>query len=218
MEKTAKVSVIQMSGETLELDVEPDITAARLKEELSKILHVPSAAQNLIVDSMIVDGDDALHSKCGPNGDATLVVTLFVSWESALTHLSAFEPWSAEWFQACAHIQDTVAACASHARSDDSQFVRAMTMLCEHENSELRWSATDALAAVASQGNEMAITQLCKCLDDGHSLVRRAAASALAPFVQKGDPAVVAAFADHLDDTDVKVRSLVQQALSTARW
>lgn len=207
------VVVHQLSGESIELDVESNIMVSDLKDKVSKLSRVASAAQTLIYDSCILQDGETLCSQCEPASDSTVFVTLFVSWDKTLSELDALEIWTVEWQQVCNYITDSLKAFARDARSDDDAFVNAMTMLCDHGSSELRYSATEALARPANQGNEIGIAQLFKSLNDKHGLVRRAASSALAPLVERGDLRAIAAFYDHQSDDDAGVRSLVEAAL-----
>lgn len=210
---TIKICVHQLSGAMMELEVDPNFTVSRLKEHLSMASRVPAVAQQLIVDSTILQDDESLDNHCAP-GDSILLVTMCVSWEGALSALDTLELWTAPWFTECERLKTSVEAFAKIAESDDWKFVGAMSTLCKHESSDIRVCATDAMATVAIQGNEVAIAKLFECLNDQHGLVRRVAATGLTPFVRDGDSHAIAALMEHQNDVDAGVRSLVQRALA----
>jgi len=230
MEREVRVTVWTLNGGLLDIDVEPDTTVLKLKNEIAEQMSVPIIFQSLfstIEADELKDNDPIVHQRY------QLVISLAKAQEKLDCHQGQIDVLQdlrklglRGGVQAvaavCGCLEDTdvtvriaaVEAMAQVVEKGDQHAIDAVIGRMEHAAGYIRGAAVMALATVAEKGDQHAVAALIRRLDDADLSVRNAAVEALAHFPEKGDVHALAALIGRLEDADGAVRQAAVKALA----
>jgi len=233
------VSVWNLAGESLELDVDPHTTITSLKCEISKCWHVPDWCQELLQGSHVLQGlericDLQVH-KNSTDGQLNLTMVVvqnelcrqILSRSSSVRRsaISALGEWArADYKQALV----VLSACLEHSdvqvrkaaatvladvtpSSDDEHAVAALNVHCRDCDRGVRSVIMKALAFMAKFGNESAGASLGDCCEDPDPAVRADAVHILTEVAPKNAVKVIRS---RLKDSDAQIRAAAIKSLT----
>eukprot|EP00929_Paragymnodinium_shiwhaense_P056791 TRINITY_DN28438_c0_g1_i1.p1 TRINITY_DN28438_c0_g1~~TRINITY_DN28438_c0_g1_i1.p1 ORF type:complete len:380 (-),score=67.46 TRINITY_DN28438_c0_g1_i1:245-1384(-) len=205
------ITVTQISGDHVYIDLPSDLTVAHLKAQIAKTLNIPCLCQQLLGQGDVLN-DKARLLMCGSRGHcADLNVTLIVTFQPILTALQ------------CGRNEERELAMKALRRFDlgevvDDQFfedvLEALRRQLDDPDPYLRGLALDTLAHAAEPGDERTAQAVVRCLSDSCFTTRLKAIDALV-MVADADEEVGAreGLISLMQDTDPGVRSMAMFAL-----
>lgn len=202
---TVRVSVRNIAGALLELDLEPRQTVAELKRRVEEYWHVPPACQKLIFGfSEIAADSERLSDRCSPSAEA-LSATMLVSLDQMVLDLES----QANRFKKMQALE----CLARLGRRANEASMTAISASLEDRDPLVRQTALETLRVVAERGDKLPTAALYARLRDQYTLIRKIAVEVLSMVAERGNQRAVAAVSARLEDQSAAVRLAAVQAM-----
>lgn len=200
------VVLSSVSGDRLELDVDPQCTVRSLKGKVGEVWQVPPLCQKLAVGQAALRDEDILSDQCR-SGSPKVSMTMVITYEDVYKGLT-----DKNTDMRCA----AVASLPYMARVDQEQAIAALRDSMEDQEWEVRREAVEIVPELLPPGDKGAVAATMARVTDSSCSVRQAAVRAVGRLLPEGcgDETTISMAIALLEDDNDDVRRAATATLA----